>query len=101
MTFSSPGLLADHGLPDGGGDGVARLGRGHDPLGAGELDGGGEALTLADGHGFEQSKLVDVREQGRHAVIAEATGGIGSGTKSCPRVCIFKSGVVPAVSPKS
>ena len=68
------GLLARQRLADGGGQGVGRLGRGHDPLGAGELQGGREALHLADGHRLGEAQLVDVGDERRHAVVAQPAG---------------------------
>ena len=68
------GLLARQRLADGGGDGVGRLGRRDDPLGAGELHRGGEALGLRDGHRLDEARLVEVRHQRRHAVVAQPAG---------------------------
>jgi hypothetical protein len=42
-----------------------------------------------------------VADQRRHAVVAQAAGVDRVGMKSWPSVCIFISGVIPAVSPKS
>jgi hypothetical protein len=55
-------------------DGVGGFGRRHDALGAGELHTGGEALRLTDRDGLEQSELVDVGDERRHAVVAKPAG---------------------------
>ena len=49
------GLLARQRLADRRGDGVRRLGRRDDALGAGELQRGGEALPLRDGDRLDQA----------------------------------------------
>ena len=61
------------------GDGVGRLGRGHDALRTRELHRTGEALRLRDGHGVHEAKLINVRDERRHAVVAQATGVNGVG----------------------
>ena len=68
------GLLGLQRLTDRHGQGVGGLGSGDDALGAGELDGGREALRLRHSDGIHQPELVDVGDQRRHAVVAEAAG---------------------------
>ena len=71
MHLLLAGLGAPLGLLDHGRDRVRRLGRGEDPLGPRERDRGGEALPLRLGDRLEQPELVHVREQRRHAVVAQ------------------------------
>ena len=61
-------------LADGFGDGVVGFRRGNDALGAGELNAGGEGVKLLHRGGFDQSQVHDVRDQRRHAVVAQAAG---------------------------
>ena len=69
-----PGLLAAHGLLDGRGQRVRRLGRRHDALGAGEEHAGGEALRLRLGDRLDLAGLVEVADQRAHAVVAQPAG---------------------------
>ena len=62
------------GLADGFGDGVVGFGRGHDAFGAGKLNAGSECIELLHGGGFGQAEIDDMRDQRRHAVIAQAAG---------------------------
>ena len=55
-------------------DGVGGLGRRHDALGAREQHAGGEAFALGVGAGLDQAQLLEVRDQRRHAVVAQPTG---------------------------
>ena len=54
-------------------DGVRGLRCRDDALGARELHGSREALGLRNGNGFHHPELVDVRDERRHAVVAQAT----------------------------
>ena len=68
------GFGAALGLLDHGGERVRRLRRRDDALGPGEGHRGREALPLRLGHRLEQAELVHVREQRRHAVVAQPAG---------------------------
>ena len=72
-------LLAPQRFGDALGEGVGRFGGGHDAFGAGELDARRETLRLRFGDGLHEAELVDVADEGRHAVVAEPTGVDGVG----------------------
>ena len=66
-------LLGPVGLTDRSRNRMGRLRGGDDAFGAGELQRTGEAFGLADRLSLDQVRLVQVRNQRRHAVIAQAT----------------------------
>src|SRR3989442_769307 len=72
-------LLALERLVDGAADGVRRLRRGQDALGARELDGRLERRDLGDGPRLDDALVVELADQRRHAVVAEAAGVHGCG----------------------
>src|SRR4030095_3252466 len=95
-------LLAAQRLVDGHADGVRRLRRRDDGLGARELQGGLEGGELRYRDGLDHALVVELADQRGHAVVAQPTGGPRArGARGRASVCIFASGVMPTVSPKS
>ena len=72
-------LLALERLVDGDADGVAGLRRGEDALDAGEHLGRLKDLGLLDGDRLHIAVMIQLRQDGAHAVIAQAAGGVGGG----------------------
>ena len=58
------------------------LGCGNNTFSASKLEGTVETLCLRDRNRFDQTQLVDVRDQGRHPVVAEAACMNGLWNKS-------------------
>ena len=68
-------------------DRVRRLGRRDDPLGARELHRRGEDVGLAVGLGADEPVEDELRDQRRHAVVAEAAGVDARAGRSRGRAC--------------
>ena len=76
------GLAAFDGLVDGDADGVAGLRRGQDAFNARELLGRLEHLCLLDGAGLHVAVVVQLRDDGAHAVVAQAAGVVRRGDEA-------------------
>ena len=76
------GLAALNGLVDGDADGVAGLRRGQDALDARELLGRLEHLCLLDGAGLHVAVVIQLRDDGAHAVVAQAAGVVRRGDEA-------------------
>ena len=76
------GLAAFDGLVDGDADGVAGLRRGQDALDARELLGRLEHLRLLDGAGLHVAIVIQLRDDGAHAVVAQAAGVVRRGDEA-------------------
>src|SRR6266545_3619798 len=72
--LAATGLLALHGLVHDHADGMRGLGRRDDALGPGELEGRLERGELRDGHRLDVLLVVELADERRHAVIAQAAG---------------------------
>ena len=76
------GLAALNGLVDGDADGVAGLRRGQDALDARKLLGRLEHLRLLDGAGLHVAVVIQLRDDGAHAVVAQAAGVVRRGDEA-------------------
>ena len=73
-VFGFACFFAFEGFVDGGLDGVGGFGGGEDAFDAGEHLRGFEDFGLLDGDGAHQLLVVELGEDGAHAVIAKAAG---------------------------
>lgn len=78
-VFGFAGFLALEGFVDSGLDGVGGFGGGEDAFDACEHLGGFEDFGLFDGDGAHQFLVVELGEDGAHAVVAEAASVDGAG----------------------
>jgi hypothetical protein len=72
--LGTPFGLAAQRFDDGALDRMVGLGCGQDAFGARKQHAGGEALVLRIGRGFDQVQFLQVADQRRHAVVAQAAG---------------------------
>ena len=99
MVFSLPSSLACSASPNSAGHGVVGFRRGNDALGAGELDAGGKGFELLHAGRLDQSEFQHVRNQRRHAVIAQSAGmDSGRDEGGAERVHLDQRGEVAGVA---
>ena len=94
-------LLAAVRFADDGHDGMVRFGCRHDPFETGELDARRKALDLIHADRLDQPQLSRWLTSGAMPWYRSPPVWIAGGMNSLPSVCIFRSGVKCAVSPKS
>ena len=71
------GFFASEGFVDGSANGVAAFGGRQDAFDAGKLFGSGKHRCLLNGARLDESVVVELREDGAHAVESQAAGVVG------------------------